>query len=417
MLDGLRKFLSEGGAPPEVRDAASTASLFFVAERMERIFQLPVVDAPGLFLVGGQIDPASFGPIGTLLPPASATGIGLDLWQAARGCICEGVEFLSQLARVDRGFLTGAAHEVPHGIEDDELTSLLGMLGVGVQDSDAPLKWIEAKPVSEGSPILIPAELCYRNVQDTHGRVPRIKLSTGCGAGTSCEGALLHGLLELVERDAVALWWLGGRRGSELPETGIPATLRRAVRREASSRISWLLDITTDLGIPCIAALSTDADGSGLAAGFAARLGHAEAIRAAVFEMCQMEVGLHLILMKRRQIGDDALNDTERKHLRCAFGFDVRNCPILFPSRQASRVEFEDPANSAPLAQLEQALNSRGVRAWWIDLTRPDLAIPAVRTIAPALQPYPTDLITPRLQRQILQTGEGFGLTSGIQLM
>jgi ribosomal protein S12 methylthiotransferase accessory factor len=391
--------------------------MFLIAEKMERIFQLPVVDAPALFLVGGQIDPASFGPIGMQLPFASATGTGLDPWQAARGCICEGVEFLSQLASVDRHFLTGAANQVPHGNDDEALTSLLGMLGVGVEDSAAPLKWTEAKSLSGGSPILIPAALCYRNVQDPNGRAPRVKLSSGCGAGTSREGALLHGLLELVERDAVALWWLGGRRGLQLPEPGIPATLRRALRRETSSRISWLLDITTDLGIPCVAALSTDADGSGLAAGFSARLSHAEAIRAAVFEMCQMEVGLHLILMKRRQVGEGALNDTERRHLRCAFGFDVRNCPILFPSEEARTVEPEDPASAAPLMQLEQALDSRGVHAWWVDLTRADLAIAAVRTIAPTLQPYPTDLITPRLQRQLLQTGEGFGLTSGIQLM
>lgn len=417
MLEGLRKFLSEGGAPPEVRDAASTASMFVIAERMERIFQLPVVDAPGLFLVGAQIDPASFGPTGMHVPSASATGIGADLWQAARGCICEGVEFLSQVAPMDRGFLTAAADKIPHGIEGDALASLLAMLGADTKASDAPLKWIEAAPLSQGPPILFPAALCYRNVQNTQGFAPRVKLSTGCGAGPSREAALLHGLLELVERDAVALWWLGGRHGLQLPEPGIPATLLSVLKREASSRISWLLDITTDLGIPCIAALSTEADGSGLAAGFAARLCHAEAARAAVFEMCQMEVGLHLILMKRHQAGDEALNDTERKHLRFAFGFDVRSCPILFPAQPAPRVAPENPARSAPLAQLEQALNGRGVGAWWVELTRPDLAIPAVRAIAPALQPYPTDVITPRLQRQIFETGQGFGLTSGIQLM
>jgi ribosomal protein S12 methylthiotransferase accessory factor len=387
--------------------------MLLIAEKMERIFQLPVVDAPALFLVGGQIDPASLGPIGMQLPFASATGTGLDLWQAARGCICEGVEFLSQLASVDRHFLIGEANQVLHGNDDEALTSLLGMLGVGMGDGGAVLKWTEARPLSEGQPILFPAALCYRNVQDANGYTPRVKLSNGCAAGTSREGALLHGLLELVERDAVALWWLGGRRGLQLPEPGIPATLRRALRRETSSRISWLLDITTDLGIPCVAALSTDADGSGLATGFSARLSHAEAIRAAVFEMCQMEVGLHLILMKRRQVGEGALNDTERRHLRCAFGFDVRNCPILFPFGEARTVE----ASAAPLVQLEQALDGRGVHAWWVDLTRADLAIPAVRTIAPTLQPYPTDLITPRLQRQLLQTGEGFGLMSGIQLM
>jgi ribosomal protein S12 methylthiotransferase accessory factor len=391
--------------------------MLHIAEKMERIFQLPVVDAPALFLVGAQIDPASFGAVGLLLPSASATGIGLDLWQATRGCICEGVEFLSQLASMDRHFLIGAANHVPHGIEDDALTSLLGMLGVGLEDADVPLKWTEALPLSEGSPILIPAALCFRNVQDAHGRRPRVKLSSGCGAGTSREGALLHGLLELVERDAVALWWLGGRPGARLPETGIPATLSRVVKREASSRISWLLDITTDLSIPCIAALSTDADGSGLAAGFAARLSQADAIRAAVFEMCQMEVGLHLLLMKRREVGDGALNDIDRTYIRRAFGFDVRNCSILFPSRHVRQAAYEGTADSTPLEQLAQTLDSRGVGAWWIELTRPDLAISAVRAIAPALQPYPTDFITPRLQRQLLETGAGFGLTSGIQLM
>jgi ribosomal protein S12 methylthiotransferase accessory factor len=388
-----------------------------IAEKMERIFRLPVVDAPRLFLVGGQIDPASFGTTGTLLPSASATGTGLDLWQAGRACICEGVEFLSQLASVDRHFVVGAANQVPHGMDDEALTTLLGMLGVGLEDSGAALKWTEAEPLCEGAPILIPAALCYRNVQDAHGGRPRVKLSSGCGAGMSREGALLHGLLELVERDAVALWWLGGRPGAPLPETGIPAALCRAIGREASSRISWLLDITTDLGIPCVAALSTNADGSGLTGGFSARLSRAEAVRAAVFEMCQMEVGLDLLLMKCRQVGEGGLNEIDRNYLRRAFGFDVRNCPILFPSKEARQVEFEESASSAPLEDLAQALNGRGVRAWSVELTRPDLAIPAVRTIAPALQPYPSDLITPRLQRQLLQTGEGFGLTSGIQLM
>jgi ribosomal protein S12 methylthiotransferase accessory factor len=391
--------------------------MFLIAERMQRIFELPVVDAPALCLVGGQIDPASFGPIGTRLPSASVTGTGFDLWQAARACIHEGVEFLSQLASPGRQFLTGAAHDVPHGIEASDLTPLLGMLGPGVDDNAAPLQWIEARPLSGALPILIPAALCYRNVQDAHGHAPRVKLSSGCGAGGSREGALLHGLLELVERDAVALWWLGGRPAARLPDTDNLAALRRALRREASGRIIWLLDITTDLGIPCIAALSTDSDGGGLAAGFAARLSRADAIRAAVLEMCQMEVGLHLLLMKRRQVGGNALTDVDRKSFRRAFGIDVRNCPTLLPSEDVRQAGPECPAGAAPLAQLSQAFDSRGVRAWWVELTRPDLAIPAVRAIAPALAPYPSDVITPRLQRQLLQTGAGFGLTSGIQLM
>jgi YcaO cyclodehydratase, ATP-ad Mg2+-binding len=45
------------------------------------------------------------------------------------------------------------------------------------------------------------------------GVAPPLKLSTGCAAGVTVAAATLRALLELIERDAVALWWRGGRRG------------------------------------------------------------------------------------------------------------------------------------------------------------------------------------------------------------
>jgi ribosomal protein S12 methylthiotransferase accessory factor len=188
--------------------------------------------------------------------------------------------------------------------------------------------------------------------------------------------------------------------------------------RDASTRVSWLLDITTDLGVPCIAAFSTDADGRGLACGFAARLGYREAIAAAVLEMCQMEVGISLILLKRRQGGDEALGEVDLKYLRRAFGFDVEACALLFPS--ADRVCEAEPlpdATIGPVQALSARLEARGIEAFWVDLTRVELGFSSGRALAPALQPYPSDLVTPRLERQIAKTGGGFGLTSGIELM
>ncbi|MGL1409590.1 YcaO-like family protein, partial [Vibrio parahaemolyticus] len=80
---------------------------------------------------------------------------------------------------------------------------------------------------------------------------PPFPMSIGSAAGPSRDAAALHGLLELIERDAASLWWRGGQFGRSIPprhEASVMAEdLLRRLRREASvRRRSWLLDITTD---------------------------------------------------------------------------------------------------------------------------------------------------------------------------
>ena len=43
------------------------------------------------------------------------------------------------------------------------------------------------------------------------------------------------------------------------------------LRQRATRRRNWLLDITTDIGVPCVAAVSCGANGFGFAFGLAAR--------------------------------------------------------------------------------------------------------------------------------------------------
>lgn len=398
-------------------DRAHAAALDRVAARMRRLFQLPVRDAPQLFLVGGEVDASAIGqPAGTR-PLASASGTGFDLAHATAACISECVEFLSQLAPHDHGRVGGTEAEVAHGLEPEALLALLAMLGFE-GDAGPRLSWLSGASVVRDASVLLPEALCIRNLADPAMPEPRVKLSSGCAAGRTTESALLHALLELVERDAVALWWIGGRRARPLPcGPGIPPRLFTALGRDASRRTSWLLDITTDLGVPCVGALSLGADGRGLVCGFAARLDYDEAVTAAVREMCQMEVGLELIFLKRAEGGDAALNAVDRKHLQRAFGFDARQCLLLQPCQDgAARVGTGRLPSACPRA-FWSSLEADAGEAFWADLTRPDLGIPAVRALAPGLQPYPTDLVTPRLQREIAATGGGLGLTSGIALM
>ena len=117
-------------------------------------------------------------------------------------------------------------------------------------------------PRQRGSPTA--ARSCCRRICACAGRwhqqevKPPFPLSTGSAAGQSWDAAALHGLLELIERDAASLWWQGGSRGKSIPpgdEAEIMAeTLLAQLRQGASARRSWLLDITTDIGVPCVAA-------------------------------------------------------------------------------------------------------------------------------------------------------------------
>ena len=134
-------------------------------------------------------------------------------------------------------------------------------------------------------------------------------LGTGSAAGASWDAAALHGLLELIERDAASLWWRGGERGRTISPRHKASLMadRLLVQLQANAstqRRSWLLDITTDLAVPCIAAVSCRRDGLGFAFGLAARPSLEAAVRSAILEMCQIELAQSVAETKRRERGN-----------------------------------------------------------------------------------------------------------------
>jgi ribosomal protein S12 methylthiotransferase accessory factor len=157
-----------------------------------------------------------------------------------------------------------------------------------------------------------------------------------------------------------------------------------------------------------------DEAGRGFCCGLAARLTLEAAASAAVLEMCQMELGLMLASMKRA--AGQRLADGDRRHLERAEAIDASVCMLLQPdgapvTRHAGRPD------GAALRRLEAAFARLGITAAVVDLTRPDLGVPVVRAIAPALQPLPGKLTTARLDRTIAATGGGNPITGGVALL
>ena len=90
--------------------------------------------------------------------------------------------------------------------------------------------------------------ICRRRsaTTDTAARIPLFARadSNGCAAGSVLEEAVLQGLLELIERDAVALWWYNRLRrpavdlesADDRIRLGAHASLRRASARPLGAR-------------------------------------------------------------------------------------------------------------------------------------------------------------------------------------
>jgi ribosomal protein S12 methylthiotransferase accessory factor len=413
------EFPAAGGEPgPEARHRAY---LLKAASRFARVFELAAPDAPGLVCFGAEFDPALADPLHAGSPIVGVSGVGLSLQEAFQGCIGEGIEYLSQLQTADDVLESPDTSDPAAGLGATAQHFLAAFAAHRLRP-DADLSWHRATRLSDRCEVLLPADLCLRRPPTRQQVKPPFPLGTGSAAGRSWDAAALHGLLELIERDAASLWWQGGNPGKSIPprdEARIMAeTLVAQLRQGASARRSWLLDITTDIGVPCVAAVSCMTDGFGLAFGVAARPTLKAAARAAVLEMCQSELAHAVVEAKLRERGEAALNARDRLHRRRATKLNADRCLLLQPGPERLRhlaISTTDPA--AVLRLIVDRLAQLGTEAFGLDLTRPQFAVPAARIMAPGLQLLPSEIIMPRLADIIARTGGGAAYTGGIVLI
>lgn len=376
------------------------------ATKFRWISRIEAPDAPGFVFVGGELDPVDFGLVG-FGGPVSLSGKGIAAAAAFAGCVGEGVEHLARLEWGDENLVSGTARTVEHGHSESVLADLVELAGYGGASDIPVLDWMSAVRLSDGAEVRVPAAICLRRPAGQNLVPVPSAISTGCAAGPTRAAAMLAALLELIERDAVALWWLGGRRGrpvglNTLAYTGVAEFLRE-LRQGHDRRPTWLLNLTSDIGVPCVAALSATADGRDFACGTAARIDPAEAGRAALLELCQSELGYRLVAAKRSTRGIGALNDVDRRKLDRGLRLDARDCTLLhaagFPSEMPPFPIAETAGETDAIERVVERLQQVGVEPLLIDLTRAALPAPAVRVIAPGLQPFPSSLATARLVR------------------
>ncbi|WP_039938896.1 TOMM precursor leader peptide-binding protein [Streptomyces himastatinicus] len=255
-------------------------------------------------------------------------------------------------------------------------------------DEDAELDWTPVWSLTAERHRLLPTALLYYGAPQPPGRRCCRADSNGAAAGSTLADAVVRGFLELVERDAVALWWYNRTRQPALPLDAFDdpwlAELRRAhggLRREV-----WALDLTTDFGIPVVAALSrrTDKPAEDITLGFGAHFDRHAALCHAFAELNQM---LPAVVEARADGGGYGAADAEA--LRWFRTATTANGPYLTPDPDA----VPPPGMAAPpdgdaLAAVREAVRARGMELLVLDQTRPDVGLPVAKVLVPGLRPH-----------------------------
>ncbi len=323
-----------------------------------------------------------------------ACGRGLTRDEAHARCLGEAVELASACFRGDEPLLRAPWPDVADRAIHPALLVLASDLQYreradwnrvhgGVDWLPAPYDpsrqtdWVEATSPDRTDGALVPAAFAYIGYAETGDEIaPAIGDSSGCAAGATRDEAIVGAFLELVERDALSIWWYGRHRRPAFGSVAFAGAESLLASLGSRRRGFHLLDLTTDFGIPVCAAVSAEPGGRLVAVGAAAHFDPDRAALGALTEMLQTELSLGLRAREPLDDGD-------------AFGFWIRHVslgtmPHLFPSAQVSspaRPEF--PVDVAGCIRL---CREAGLRILVIDLTRPELGIPVVRVVVPGLR-------------------------------
>ncbi|MCB9751367.1 MAG: YcaO-like family protein [Myxococcales bacterium] len=264
--------------------------------------------------------------------------------------------------------------------------------GAAAPPERAPMLWIEGWELLASRPVLVPYECVTMSCVAPPGGFVFTPTSNGLASGNHALEAIVHGLCEVIERDALTLWELGGAAAAKarqleltrVGDVGCDDVLRRL--RDAGIRCAaW--EITSDVGVPTYAAEIYDPPGVpgwgrlGIYGGYGAHLAAEVALIRALNEAVQSR--LTFVSGSR----DDLLEDRYAQD----------------PTSAAARIErHESPAPrhhlrahgpgasdsfEQDLARLLSALRAVGVdQVAVVDLSRPEYGIPVVKVVVPGLE-------------------------------
>ena len=260
-------------------------------------------------------------------------------------------------------------------------------------DPDADLDWTPVWSLTQQRHRYMPTSMLYSMAPEQRAAGDLIADSNGCAAGNTREEAILQGFYELVERDAFAIWWYNRLKAPAVDLAGFDDEYLASAADYYGrfERDLWMLDVTSDIGIPAFVALSRrpDAETEDIIYGAGA---HADPRIAALRAVCELNQCLTWLPRPGSRDGrpmiDDPLALWWWKTARLA------DCSWLAPAedappREASHYAVIETADMREDVEHCRALvEAGGMEFLVLDQTRPDVGMPVVRVVVPGMRHF-----------------------------
>lgn len=323
--------------------------------------------------------------------PKYYNGKGVTTEQAKASAVMESIERYSAEQRESDEVVYGTydqAKEVMMAVNPVDLILPLRTLDQYYNGIEHQIAWTEGWEMFRGCPIWVPACAVYYPYYPD-GDLQLFRFHTnGIASGNTLEEAILHALLEDIERDAWSIAEYRDRTNADIvirDEDSVPGQL---IQKFADHGIEvHLKDLTSDIGIPTIGAAADDTETKDP-------------------EMLTIGVGTHLDpeIAAIRALTEVAQSRATHKHgmkinaqlqkVTKDMGYDrIKTVNHMWFGKNQREIVLEDIPNLATPYVLDdievvlQRLMDTGFdQVVAVDLTRPELGVPVVRMIVPGLE-------------------------------
>ncbi|MGZ4916922.1 MAG: YcaO-related McrA-glycine thioamidation protein [Halobacteriota archaeon] len=332
-------------------------------------------------------------PVFSAIRPSAASGAisvyagkGTTATEARVSVIMEAAErFSAEVENAQLRLLYGSYDELS---ADYSVLNPTDLILPGPLSSNAKLEWYPAWDLLQNDEVIVPANAVFHPYTPQHGRWQLFRSNTnGLAAGNVAEEAIFHGLMEVIERDAVSIAEATRNPGLKLNpgEGAVADVMQQFESNDVQIRLWWL---PTDTKIPTVVAVSDDErlrDAALLLMGAGSHTDpHIAALRA-----------LTEVAQSRATQIHGAREDTDRESIARRIGYErMKRLNKHWFNESAASAELND-AKDCSTQSLDDDIRTtldrlRRVveRVIVADITSEKLALPAVRVIIPGFEVY-----------------------------
>jgi thiazole/oxazole-forming peptide maturase SagD family component len=372
-IDSVTGITSEPGVCSSADSAVQVAVARYADPTAGKLCEYALDEATGRLIRSSALSRSSFGG-GKTSTDARARAVleGVERYcgvvQSMAKTVCATYKELGDTAIHPNRLMNYSAEQLEH--PNISATEICRELRIPMPfDEQACIHWTPVKSES-GATKYLPTAHCFEAVDIQPDASFCVHDNNGSAVGLTWEDAILRGFLELIERDAVGIWWYNriARPIVRLRTFDDPFIERVIAEHHGLGRKVAVFDITNDFGIPVFAAVSMHAT-IGPLFGFGA---HFDAHRALVGAL--IELGQGLCFATQEQKKWEGVDWQEQHHLKVSDS-DEQGCEIY------TRV------SEAPCVQTcIDAAAARALEFFILDCTRTEIGLPAVRVIVPGLR-------------------------------